>query len=54
MEKVMDSDFSEGIWYDFAYNFDIDSGVYDIPAAEVKKRFTRLRDVVGWIPNIGN
>ncbi len=55
VEKAMDSDFAEGIWYDFAKKFDYEGEkLWEVNSAEIKSRFTRLRNVMGWIPNIGH
>ena len=55
IEKAMDSDFAEGIWYDFIQKFDYEGGkLWEVNAAEIKSRFKRLGDVMGWIPNIGH
>jgi len=50
VERIMDSDFSEGIWYDFAYKFDYEGEkLWDATAGEMKKRFKRLGDVADWL-----
>ena len=55
IEKAMDSDFTEGIWFDFLYNFDFeDEKLWEIDDFEIKIRFERLRDISGWIPNQGH
>lgn len=47
MEKIMNSDFSQGIWVDFAYRFDFEHGDWGKTVAQVKDRFARLEDM-GW------
>ena len=55
IEKAMDSDFAEGIWYDFIKKFDYEGEkLWHVNSMEIKKRFTRLQDVMGWLPNIGH
>ncbi len=47
MEEIMNSDFAQGIWVDFAYHFDFEHGDWGKTAGEVKQRFERLEDM-GW------
>lgn len=55
MERAMDSDYSEGIWYDFIQKFDFEGKNFGkLNSAEIKSRFARLRNVMGWVPNIGH
>lgn len=55
MEKAMDSDFAEGIWFDFLHKFDFEGEkLWEVDDGEIKSRFERLRDVSGWIPNQGH
>lgn len=55
IEKAMDSDFAEGIWYDFAQKFDYEGEkLWEVNSVEIKNRFKRLREIMGWIPNIGH
>lgn len=50
MERVMGSDFSEGIWYDFAQKFDYEGEkLWEVDVSEMKNRFKRLADVTGWV-----
>jgi len=55
MAKAMESDFTEKIWDDFLENFDFEGGnLGDLNSSVIKDRYKRLRDVAGWIPNIGH
>lgn len=55
IEKAMDSDFAEGVWYDFSKKFDYESEkLWEVNSAEIKSRFRRLRSAMGWVPNIGH
>ena len=50
MERVMGSDFSEGIWYDFLHKFDYEGEkLWEVDVAEIKSRFKRFSDVSGWL-----
>ena len=51
----MNSDFAEGIWYDFAHNFDYEGeSLWDVDVAEIKRRFNRLADAAGWVTVMGH
>jgi hypothetical protein len=55
IEKTMDSDFTEGLWYEFIKNFDYEGGkLWECNSSEIKNRFKRLRKVMDWIPNQGH
>ena len=55
IEHAMDSDFTEGIWFDFLHKFDFEGEqLWEVDDEEMKNRFTRLRNVAGWIPNQGH
>jgi hypothetical protein len=55
IEEAMDSDFTEGIWYEFIKNFDYEGGrLWERKSSEIKNRFKRLLNVMDWIPNIGH
>ena len=55
IEKAMDSDFAEGIWYDFLHKFDYESEkLWETNDVEIASRFKRLLTVSGWIPNQGH
>ena len=55
IENAMDSDFNEGIWYDFLHKFDYEGEkLWEVSDDEIVSRFKRLRHVSGWIPNQGH
>jgi len=55
VERVMNSDFSEGVWYDFAQQFDYEGEkMWELNVAEIKRRFNRFGDVSGWLTNQGH
>lgn len=55
IENAMDSDFAEGIWCAFIQKFDYEGEkLWEVNTTEMKSRFKRLRDVMGWVPNIGH
>jgi hypothetical protein len=52
METAMASDFEEGLWPAFIKKFDYEGEkLWTVNAAEIKKRFKRLRDVMDGLPN---
>jgi len=53
MQKVMDSDFTEGVSYDIKHHV-FSGNVTDLPVAEVKKRFKRFRELMDIVPNLGH
>ena len=55
MERVMGSDFAEGIWYDYAQKFDYEGEkLWDVDVAEMKSRFKRLANATGWMTNMSH
>lgn len=55
IEKVMDSDFTKGIWFDFLQKFDYEGEkLWQVDGDEIKSRFIRLKEISGWIPNQGH
>ena len=51
----MNSDFAEGIWYDFAQKFDYEGEeLWDTDVAEMKRRFDRFADVTGWMTGMSH
>jgi len=55
VERIMDSDFAEGLWYDFAQQFDYgDEKLWEADVAEIKRRFERAGDVADWLTNQGH
>jgi len=50
IEKIMDSDFKEGIWYDFLQMFDYEGEkLWNISNGTMKERFNRLGNMGGWL-----
>jgi hypothetical protein len=55
IERTMELDAADGVWAEFLRQFDYDGErLWEVSAAEIKRRFERLKAVMEWVPNIGH